>query len=152
MGTIVAHNTDTGKTRVKLPSGIKKLYSSRNRAMLGLVAGGGRIDKPMLKLAELTINSESRGTVGQKSEVSLKIQSNIHTEEETISISVNLQLLDETPVQVKRSVLSLPEEPVESEVPGLLTTKKKNKFFNFVQFLNLLFEKIIFRSKNFDLN
>jgi large subunit ribosomal protein L8e len=47
--TIVAHNTDTGKTRVKLPSGIKKLYSSRNRAMLGLVAGGGRIDKPMLK-------------------------------------------------------------------------------------------------------
>merc|ERR1712179_83865 len=47
--TIVAHNSDTGKTRVKLPSGIKKLYSSRNRAMLGLVAGGGRIDKPMLK-------------------------------------------------------------------------------------------------------
>merc|ERR1712026_414587 len=47
--TIVAHNTDTGKTRVKLPSGIKKLYSSRNRAMLGLVASGGRIDKPMLK-------------------------------------------------------------------------------------------------------
>merc|ERR1711974_500086 len=27
----------------------KKLYSSRNRATLGLVAGGGRIDKPMLK-------------------------------------------------------------------------------------------------------
>merc|ERR1712050_698695 len=99
--TIVAHNTDTGKTRVKLPSGIKKLYSSRNRAMLGLVAGGGRIDKPMLKLAEPTINSESRGTVGQKSEVSLKIQLNIHTEEETINISVNLQLSGETPVQVK---------------------------------------------------
>merc|ERR1712071_220337 len=36
--TIVAHNTDTGKTRVKLPSGIKKLYRSQNRAMLGLVA------------------------------------------------------------------------------------------------------------------
>jgi len=47
--TIVAHNPDTGRTRVKLPSGIKKLYSSRNRATLGLVAGGGRIDKPMLK-------------------------------------------------------------------------------------------------------
>merc|ERR1712117_699667 len=93
------------------------------------------------KLAEPIINSESRGTVGQKSEVSLKIQSNIHTEEETINTSVNLQLSGETPVQVKRSVLSLPEEPVESEVPGLLTTKKKNKFFNFVQFLNLLFEK-----------
>merc|ERR1711907_258520 len=47
--TIVAHNTDTGRTRVKLPSGIKKLFNSKNRAMLGLVAGGGRIDKPMLK-------------------------------------------------------------------------------------------------------
>jgi len=47
--TIVAHNTDTGRTRVKLPSGIKKLYSSKNRAILGLVSGGGRIDKPMLK-------------------------------------------------------------------------------------------------------
>merc|ERR1712157_434024 len=52
-GTIVCSleekSGDRGKTRVKLPSGIKKLYSSRNRAMLGLVAGGGRIDKPMLK-------------------------------------------------------------------------------------------------------
>jgi len=47
--TIVAHNTDTGRTRVKLPSGVKKLYASRNRAIVGLVAGGGRIDKPMLK-------------------------------------------------------------------------------------------------------
>jgi len=47
--TIVAHNTDTGRTRVKLPSGNKKLYPSRNRAIVGIVAGGGRIDKPMLK-------------------------------------------------------------------------------------------------------
>merc|ERR1712077_168048 len=47
--TIVSHNPDTGRTRVKLPSGIKKLYPSKNRACLGLVAGGGRIDKPMLK-------------------------------------------------------------------------------------------------------
>merc|ERR1712071_332680 len=47
--TIVAHNTDTGRTRVKLPSGVKKLFSSTNRAVLGLVAGGGRIDKPILK-------------------------------------------------------------------------------------------------------
>merc|ERR1711913_91573 len=47
--TIVSHNLDTGRTRVELPSGIKKLYNSKNRAILGLVAGGGRIDKPMLK-------------------------------------------------------------------------------------------------------
>jgi len=47
--TVVAHNKDTGRTRIKLPSGIKKLYPSKNRAIVGVVAGGGRIDKPMLK-------------------------------------------------------------------------------------------------------
>merc|ERR1712186_262688 len=34
---------------VKLPSGTKKVIPSANRAMVGIVAGGGRIDKPMLK-------------------------------------------------------------------------------------------------------
>merc|ERR1712213_199342 len=34
---------------VKLPSGSKKLIPSANRAMVGIVAGGGRIDKPLLK-------------------------------------------------------------------------------------------------------
>merc|ERR1711963_417245 len=48
-GTIVCSLEEKSGDRGKLPSGIKKLYSSRNRAMLGLVAGGGRIDKPMLK-------------------------------------------------------------------------------------------------------
>ena len=36
-------------SRVKLPSGCKKIIPSANRAMVGIVAGGGRIDKPMLK-------------------------------------------------------------------------------------------------------
>merc|ERR1711964_153932 len=31
------------------PSGIKKVVPSVNRAMVGIVAGGGRPDKPMLK-------------------------------------------------------------------------------------------------------
>merc|ERR1719199_779362 len=48
-GTIIAHNLDTGKSRVKLPSGKKKTIPSVARAMVGIVAGGGRIDKPMLK-------------------------------------------------------------------------------------------------------
>ena len=39
----------TEKTRVKLPSGSKKTLPSTCRAMIGLVAGGGRIDKPLLK-------------------------------------------------------------------------------------------------------
>jgi large subunit ribosomal protein L8e len=67
--TIVSHNPDGGKTKVKLPSGAKKTLSSTNRAMVGkylmlvsnflnvvfffcssgIVAGGGRIDKPILK-------------------------------------------------------------------------------------------------------
>ncbi|TNJ26385.1 Ribosomal protein L8 [Giardia muris] len=46
---VVAHNTDTGKTRIRLPSGQKKLVPSMARAMIGLVAGGGRTDKPLLK-------------------------------------------------------------------------------------------------------
>jgi len=47
--TIVAHNPDTKKTRVKLPSGAKKIVHSNSRAMIGITAGGGRIDKPLLK-------------------------------------------------------------------------------------------------------
>lgn len=47
--TVVSHNPETKRTRVKLPSGVKKVYPSANRAMIGIVAGGGRIDKPMLK-------------------------------------------------------------------------------------------------------
>merc|ERR1712157_161839 len=47
--TVVSHNRDTQVTRVKLPSGIKKAVPSFNRASIGIVAGGGRIDKPMLK-------------------------------------------------------------------------------------------------------
>jgi len=47
--TVISHNPDTKKSRVKLPSGSKKVIPSANRAMVGIVAGGGRIDKPMLK-------------------------------------------------------------------------------------------------------
>mmetsp|Transcript_705 Transcript_705/g.876 ORF Transcript_705/g.876 Transcript_705/m.876 type:complete len:252 (-) Transcript_705:24-779(-) len=47
--TLVSHNADEGKTRIKLPSGGKKVVASSCRAMVGIVAGGGRIDKPMLK-------------------------------------------------------------------------------------------------------
>lgn len=47
--TVVSHNRDTRVTRIKLPSGIKKAVPSFNRASVGIVAGGGRIDKPLLK-------------------------------------------------------------------------------------------------------
>jgi large subunit ribosomal protein L8e len=46
---VIAHNPDTGLTRVKLPSGAKKVLSSQARAMVGQVAGGGRLEKPLMK-------------------------------------------------------------------------------------------------------
>ena len=47
---VVAQDADKGVTRVRLPSGSKKTISSACRAMIGLVAGGGRTDKPILKV------------------------------------------------------------------------------------------------------
>jgi len=47
--TVIGHNHDEEKTRLKLPSGAKKVVLSSCRATIGVVAGGGRIDKPLLK-------------------------------------------------------------------------------------------------------
>merc|ERR1712127_5402 len=47
--TVVSHNFDAKRTKVKLPSGNKKTISSSNRGMIGIIAGGGRVDKPILK-------------------------------------------------------------------------------------------------------
>jgi len=47
--TIISQNPDAKKTKIKLPSGQKKTLNSNNRAMIGIVAGGGRTDKPILK-------------------------------------------------------------------------------------------------------
>ena len=47
--TVISHNEDTGKSRVRLPSGSKKTIDSDSRAMVGVVAGGGRLEKPILK-------------------------------------------------------------------------------------------------------
>ncbi|KAF4397395.1 hypothetical protein G4B88_027135 [Cannabis sativa] len=46
---VISHNPDNGTSRVKLPSGAKKIFPSGCRAMIGQVAGGGRTEKPMLK-------------------------------------------------------------------------------------------------------
>jgi len=46
---VVAHNPDANITRVKLPSGAKKILPSGCRAMVGQIAGGGRTEKPLLK-------------------------------------------------------------------------------------------------------
>ncbi|KAJ7981651.1 60S ribosomal protein L2 [Quillaja saponaria] len=46
---VISHNPDNGTTRVKLPSGAKKIVPSGCRAMIGQVAGGGITEKSLLK-------------------------------------------------------------------------------------------------------
>lgn len=48
-GIVVGHSDDCSKTRIRMPSGARKTVPSKCRAMVGIVAGGGRLDKPVLK-------------------------------------------------------------------------------------------------------
>jgi large subunit ribosomal protein L2 len=47
--TLLAHEQETGKTLVVMPSGKKKWLSSDCFATIGVVAGGGRTEKPFVK-------------------------------------------------------------------------------------------------------
>ncbi|KDN45613.1 ribosomal protein L2 [Tilletiaria anomala UBC 951] len=47
--TVIGHDADGINSRIRLPSGSKKSVPSSARATIGIVAGGGRIDKPLLK-------------------------------------------------------------------------------------------------------
>ena len=57
---VIGQNPDEGKTRVKLPSGAKKVIKSSARGMIGVVAGGGRTDKPLLSTRDCEVVSISR--------------------------------------------------------------------------------------------
>merc|ERR1712225_222905 len=46
---IIAHDVDKARSKIRLPSGSKKWVQNTCRATVGIVAGGGRMDKPMLK-------------------------------------------------------------------------------------------------------
>nr|XP_027202761.1 60S ribosomal protein L2-A-like [Dermatophagoides pteronyssinus] len=46
---VIGQSPDKTKTRIRLPSGIKKTLKSECRAQAGIVAGGGVADKPILK-------------------------------------------------------------------------------------------------------
>merc|ERR1712031_34179 len=46
--TIIAHDVEKSRSKVRLPSGKKKWIQHSCRATVGIVAGGGRLDKPML--------------------------------------------------------------------------------------------------------
>lgn len=57
--TVVSHSTDT--TTIRLPSGQFKTISSKCRATIGAVAGGGRKDKPYLKAGKKHIAHRVKG-------------------------------------------------------------------------------------------
>ena len=46
---ILGHSVSGAKTRIRLPSGARKSLKSSSRAMVGIIAGGGRCEKPLLK-------------------------------------------------------------------------------------------------------
>ena len=46
---VIGHSEDGKKTRVRLPSGVRKSVQSTCRGMVGVCAGGQRTDKPLLK-------------------------------------------------------------------------------------------------------
>jgi len=48
-GIVIGHSEDGKKSRVRLPSGVRKTIMGRCRAMVGVIAGGQRCDKPLLK-------------------------------------------------------------------------------------------------------
>ncbi len=135
--TIVGHNPDEGKTRIKLPSGAKKVVNSSSRGMIGIVAGGGRTDKPLLKASRakhkfaVKRNSwpKTRGvamnpvdhphggvsflrcSMGGKTGERLTPAARV-----TINISVRLRPSQDTLHRVKRRVLLLPDGRVCSVV------------------------------------
>ena len=51
--TVIAHNVDTKRTRVKLPSGTKKSVPSSNRAIVGLYGCFQNNDKIMIKIEQM---------------------------------------------------------------------------------------------------
>ena len=125
--TVISHNHDTNRTRLKLPSGSKKVVSSANRAIIGIVAGGGRIDKPLLKAGRayhkykvkrncwprvrgVAMNVSYKDSLNVEISVILFSLWNIHMEVVTINILVNLLQYAETHRLVAKLVLLQLEE------------------------------------------
>lgn len=59
--TIVAHNRDTNHTVLKMPSGQKRHILSECRAVIGVIAGGGVNEKPILKASVAHYKAKARG-------------------------------------------------------------------------------------------
>ena len=86
--SMIAHNSDTGKTRVKLLSGAKKIGPSANRVMVGIVASYVVLKSPSLRLAAPTTNTRWNAIADLGCVVLLWILSIIFTVVVTINILV----------------------------------------------------------------
>lgn len=60
---VVNHRKETNQTVIKMPSGEKKAVSSECRCIVGVVAGGGIHDKPLLKASVAHYKAKARGHV-----------------------------------------------------------------------------------------
>ncbi|CAG2121920.1 unnamed protein product, partial [Medioppia subpectinata] len=59
--TIENHRKESEQTVLKLPSGQKRIFSSNVRAIIGVVAGAGVTEKPLLKAGTAHYLRKSRG-------------------------------------------------------------------------------------------
>ncbi|EPR78640.1 60S ribosomal protein L8 [Spraguea lophii 42_110] len=59
--TIVYHNKLTNQTTIKLPSGERVRVTGESRALLGIIAGGGKDDKPLLKAVNAYYKYKTKG-------------------------------------------------------------------------------------------
>merc|ERR1711915_23689 len=63
---IVFHNRDANLTTLKLPSGERVTVSNEARGFLGIISGGGKDDKPLLKAGSAYHKYRAKGTVWPK--------------------------------------------------------------------------------------
>jgi large subunit ribosomal protein L8e len=63
---VINHRKETNETDIKLPSGLRKLVSSECRCVVGVVAGGGVKEKPLLKASVAHFKAKARGHVWPK--------------------------------------------------------------------------------------
>lgn len=57
---VIGHSEDGKKTRVRMPSGVRKSIVGGCRAMVGVCAGGARTDKPILKANRAYFKAHAR--------------------------------------------------------------------------------------------
>lgn len=140
--TVIGHSDD-GKTRLRMPSGTKKTIASNARATVGIVAGGGRVDKPLLKAGRAFFRAKSkrnnwpktRGVAMVSGWRHMRIECPLILCPRTPLITLTVVVTTSTSVRprpsrgshppVRRPVLSLPDEPVLSEVPPARSTYKR---------------------------